>query len=302
MAMATNSFTRVNSDFESAGTRCAAWLYLPGGIKLPPVIVMAHGFGARRTWLLPRHAEIFAAAGFAVFLFDYRCFGDSDGEPRQMVNPFHHVEDWRHALRHVRSLSAVHTGKIGLWGTSYSGGHVITLCAEDPAVRCAVAHAPYVGGRGATPKAGVTHKVRAFYHGLKDVVCQAVLKKPHLIAQAPEPGGPFAFFPDPHSYEMITTRLIPKGEEWDNRIPARIALTFLFYNPIRRADRIKCPVLIQYGTDDEMTPAAPIHWVAAKISRAETSEYHCGHFDFAVGELFEQSTREQADFFRRHLA
>lgn len=299
--MAIDTFTRIDSDFESAGTRCAAWLYLPRGVELPPVIIMAHGFGAQRDWQLPRHAEIFAASGFAVFLFDYRCFGDSDGEPRQLVNPFHHLEDWRHALRHVRSLSEVHTGKIGVWGTSYSGGHVLSLCAEDPAIRCAVAHIPYVGGRGSTAGASLSHKILAFYHGTRDILSQAIWRKPHLIAQAPEPDGPFAFFSDPESYNLIRTRLVPQGQEWVNRIPARIALTFLSYNPINKVDKIKCPVFVQYATDDKLTPAAPIQWAVGKIRRAETSAYHCGHFDFTEGEVFQQSALEQVDFFRRHL-
>lgn len=295
------TFTRVESDFESAGTRCAGWLYLPAGVQLPPVIVMAHGFGAERSWLLPKYAEIFVRAGCAVFLFDYRCFGDSDGSPRNLVDPFHHVEDWRHALRHVRAMRNVHTGKIGLWGTSYSGGHVLMIAAEDPAIRCVVALAPYVGGRGATPRASLPHILQAFYHGIRDLISQSVKKEPHLIAQAREPGGPFAFFPDLHSYEMIRTRLIPAGQPWDNRIPARIGLTFFLYNPIRRVPRVVCPVLIQYATDDSLTPAAPVQWAAAKMNRAETASYVCDHFDFAVGEVFKETTKEQAEFFLRHL-
>ena len=68
-------FTRTDVDFVSSGTRCAAWLYRPHGVARPPVVVMAHGFGAERTFGLPAFAGRFAAAGLAVLLFDYRGFG-----------------------------------------------------------------------------------------------------------------------------------------------------------------------------------------------------------------------------------
>ncbi|MFB6143284.1 MAG: alpha/beta hydrolase [Halorientalis sp.] len=105
-------------DFESEGTRCAGWLYEPQGVEDPPVVVMAHGFGGEREARLPAFAERFAAAGLAAFVFDYRGFGDSDGDPPHVVSGPRRVTDYEAALAHVRSLDGVDSDRVGLWGTS----------------------------------------------------------------------------------------------------------------------------------------------------------------------------------------
>ena len=81
------SFTRIDHTFISEGKKCGAWLYLPAGVSKPPVVVMAHGFGGQRWMRLPAYAERFAQRGMAVFVFDYRGFNDSEGEPRNYINP-----------------------------------------------------------------------------------------------------------------------------------------------------------------------------------------------------------------------
>ena len=135
VAHMAEDFTRTDVDFVSSGTRCAAWLYRPRGVARPPVVIMAHGFGAERTFGLPAFAERFAAAGLATLLFDYRGFGQSDGQPRNLVSPRRHVQDWKAAIAAARRLPEVDTDRIALWGTSYSGGHVIVAASEDPAIR-----------------------------------------------------------------------------------------------------------------------------------------------------------------------
>ena len=94
------------------------------------MVIMAHGFGAERTFGLPAYAERFLQRGMAAFLFDYRNFGDSDGEPRNLVSNHRHIKDWEAAVAHVRGLPDIDTEKIALWGSSYSGGHVIVTAGE----------------------------------------------------------------------------------------------------------------------------------------------------------------------------
>ncbi len=87
------------SDFNSRGVRCDGDLYLPEGVNKPPVVIMAHGMAAQKDFRLPAYAERFVEKNMAAFLFDYRTFGKSDGEPRQMVDPDLHVQDWQAAKR-----------------------------------------------------------------------------------------------------------------------------------------------------------------------------------------------------------
>ena len=105
---------------------------------------MAHGFAGDRTFGLESFAERFASEGIAVFVFDYRNFGDSDGEPRNLVDPFRHLADWKATIAHVRSLKTVDGNRIGLWGSSFSGGHVIMAAASDTTIRAISAQVPFV--------------------------------------------------------------------------------------------------------------------------------------------------------------
>ena len=139
-------WVRSSIDFVSRGSRCAAWLYLPRAVARPPVVIMAHGFGAERTFGLEPFAERFAQAGLATFLFDYRCFGDSEGEPRNWISPRRHLQDWEAALAHVKSLATIDPSRIALWGTSFSGGHVIVLAARHPEISAVVAQVPFADG------------------------------------------------------------------------------------------------------------------------------------------------------------
>ena len=82
---------------------------------------MAHGFSGVRDQRLDAYAERFAAAGLACLVFDYRHFGDSGGQPRQLLDIGRQLDDWRAAIAFARSLEEVDGDRIGLWGTSFSG-------------------------------------------------------------------------------------------------------------------------------------------------------------------------------------
>ena len=123
--------TRTDIQFPSQGLACRGWFYSAGTDKLRPCIVMAHGFGGVKEMRLDAYAERFAAAGYHVLVFDYRHFGASDGEPRQILSIRRQHQDWRAALAHARSLPGVDAARIILWGTSFSGGHAAAVaCAR----------------------------------------------------------------------------------------------------------------------------------------------------------------------------
>lgn len=133
--------------FDSVGLKCRGWLYLPDGIdreaKLP-VIIMAHGFSAVKEQILPEIAERFAIAGFAVVVFDYRFFGASDGEPRCQLFPLEMVEDYRNAITLACQQPNVDPSRVGVWGTSYSGGLAVYTATVDRRVKAVVAQAPSI--------------------------------------------------------------------------------------------------------------------------------------------------------------
>src|SRR5580693_4036822 len=118
--------------FNSGSDRISAWLYRPTGNGDAPLLVMGHGLGAVRTMRLDAYAERFSAAGYACLVFDYRNFGDSEGQPRQVLDIDLQLADWAAAVAYARTLDGIDPDRIGLWGTSFAGGHVITTAARLP--------------------------------------------------------------------------------------------------------------------------------------------------------------------------
>ena len=117
---------RQDVEFDAEGVTLRGWLYTPDGAGGPaPTVVMAHGFSAVKEMYLDRFAEAFASAGLAALVFDNRNFGASDGEPRQEIDPWAQVRDYRHAITYAETRDEVDAGRIGIWGSSYSGGHVL---------------------------------------------------------------------------------------------------------------------------------------------------------------------------------
>jgi dienelactone hydrolase len=81
-----------------------------------------------------------------VLLHDHRNFGASDGTVRHDIDPWCKIADWRRAISYLESLPEVDAGRIGVWGTSYAGGHVIVLGATDRRLRAVVAQVPTISG------------------------------------------------------------------------------------------------------------------------------------------------------------
>ena len=128
------------------GITLRAWLFQPDRPGLHPAITMAHGYPGTREHGIERFARAFADAGFVVLLHDHRCFGASDGTPRQDVDPWRQIADWRRAISFLEAHPAVDPGRIGLWGTSFAGGHAIVLGATDRRLKCVVAQVPTING------------------------------------------------------------------------------------------------------------------------------------------------------------
>jgi len=138
---------RQDVQFASQGDTIRGWLFTPDEGQAPyPAIVMAGGWCYVKELVQPHYAQFFVDAGFAVLLFDYRNFGASDGARRQHIDPAMQLEDYRNAISYLETCKDVDAARIGVWGLSYSGGHVLVLAAVDPRVRCAVSQIPVVDG------------------------------------------------------------------------------------------------------------------------------------------------------------
>ncbi|GAA0228402.1 alpha/beta hydrolase [Haladaptatus pallidirubidus] len=290
-------YAKNDADFESEGTRCAGWLYTPEGKKKPPVIVMAHGLGGERTFGLPEIAKRFVARGFAVFLFDYRNLGDSDGEPRNLVSFSRHVADWESAIDHVRGLDAIDRRKIALWGTSYSGGHVIEAAAGDHRIAAVVAQVPFVDGREELRSAGIKKSLKGTVSGLRDLVRKYTFRSPRTVPVVGDPDE-FAVINAPGAKAGYMD-IVPDPPVWENEVPARVFLDISRYRPISVVEDVPCPLFLLAGRDDEVVSASSVK-EAAETADATYVELPIGHFD-AYNSALEEVLGYEMAFFDHHL-
>jgi uncharacterized protein len=280
--------------------RCAAWLYLPPSASSAdpaPVVVMAHGFGMTRAAFLPDVAAAFARKGLAVLLFDYRHFGDSEGEPREQLDIGMQLADWRSALTAARGESTIDPERIALFGTSLSGGHVLVTAANDGDVRAVVAQTPFVGDAGEPAPLGF--RLRAGLAIASDYVRQAIGLGPQYVTVIGPPGA-FAAQADAVTYEAFE-KLELAEDAWKNRVPARSLLEIGSYNPRVRAAEVQAPLLVIATRNDELIPLDSVSAVADVAPNAELLLVDGTHFEVYGPPLRDTLIQAQVEFLRRHL-
>lgn len=292
-------FARRDATFDSRGYACAAWVYEPAGEGPFPCVVLAHGWTGVREQRLDAFAQRFAEAGMAVVVFDYRHFGSSEGEPRHLLDIGRQLDDWRSAVAFARSLPAVDAGRIALWGTSFSGGHVQAIAAEDDRVAAVVAQVPFADGLRNLPHLGPGLALRLTGHGLRDQVGAWLGSPPHMLAAVGPPGS-LAVMTSPDA-EPGFHAITPADSTWRNEAAARIALRVGTYRPGRKAGDIRCPILYAIAEDDEVTPPGLAQAAARRAPRAEVRTYPGGHFDLYDGPGFDRAVADQVAFLRSHL-
>jgi dienelactone hydrolase len=180
------SSTREDVRSSSGHDRISAWLYRPDGIADSPLLVLAHGLGAVRTMRLDAYADRFSAAGYACLVFDYRNFGDSEGRPRQLVDVGVQLQDWTAAVAYAHSVPGIDPNRVGLWGTSFSGGHVIATAARFPASRPSSPNAPSPTASTRTLSPSITARIAAL--AVRDFAAAGLGRPPVMVPIVGHPG------------------------------------------------------------------------------------------------------------------
>ena len=291
----------------SGGETLAAWHLVGEGDAFAgeggrPCVIMAHGIGGTRDSGLLPFAEAFAEAGLDALLFDYRCFGDSTGEPRQYGNPAWHRDDYRAAIAFARELDGVDSERIVLWGTSWSGGHIVYVAADDGHIAAVISQTPDLDGLRTLLEiaryGGIGQLARLTAHGIRDAAGALRGREPHLIPIAARPGTVAAMSSEEAEpgYAMI------RGPTWRNEITARAVLDEGRNRAITRIGELNCPILIQIAEHDSLAPATQAKAASWRAKgRSEVREYPCAHFDVYVGKWRDRAIADQLHFLRRHL-
>lgn len=293
------AMSRRDVRFASQGSSCAGWLYLPEGPGPFPAILMAHGFALVKGAGLPAYASRFAAAGLAVLVFDYRHFGESEGEPRQVLDIGKQLEDWRAALSFLRGLPEVDASRIALWGSSFSGGHVLSIASEETGIAAVVSQVPFTDGLWAAAASGPWLTLKLSAAAAIDGVRALLGREPYTVPVVGKPGS-VAAMTQPGSDEGYRA-IADQDPHFRDAVAARIFAALALYRPGRTTARIACPVLMCVGEKDAVTPPEPAYAAIARAPRGELKRYPIGHFDIYQGTWFETAVRDQLVFLEAHL-
>jgi fermentation-respiration switch protein FrsA (DUF1100 family) len=277
------------------------WRWLPDGPGPHPAITMAHGYAGVKEHGLEPFAQAFADDGFVVLVHDHRSFGTSDGEPRQDVDPWRQIADWRRAISFLENRPEVDPRRIGLWGTSYAGGHAIVLGATDRRLRCVVAQVPMISGYEAGLRRIAPDGVAALEDALaEDERVQARGEPPRYqsIVSA-DPAVP-AFHRAPDAIDFYR-QPIPEGV-WENAVTVRSTRAARMYEPGVWITRVSpAPLLMVVALNDiiALTDLA----LAAYERALEPKRLELipgGHFD-PYRSRFTQASDAARAWFREHL-
>jgi len=280
------------------GGEIDAWLYLPDGAGTHPTVVMAHGIGGVKAGGLAPFAEQFVDAGFAAVVFDYRHWGRSSGEPRNLLSVRRERQDYRTVLSWARRHEALDADRLFIWGTSFAGMHVVELAATEPGLAGAIAQCPLVDGLAAVTNVSVVRALRLTATALADIAGSWLGHAPRLVPISVRP----------NEFGLIATndamvgldRLDPGDGSWPNDITARSIIDITIHRPVRKARRIRCPILMVVAEQDTMAPTAPAVQVAARAVRGELYRSRGGHYDvYQGGTDHANVVRVEVEFLRR---
>jgi cephalosporin-C deacetylase-like acetyl esterase len=295
--------TKTDVEFKALdGTVLRAWLFKPGeGNSKSPAITMTHGFSATKWHGLERSARAFAEAGFVVLIHDHRAWGNSDGSPRQDIDPWRQIDDWRMAITFLESLDFVDANRVGVWGTSFSGGHAIVLGATDRRVRAVVTQVPTISGWESSlrriPLNAVAELERAFDDDLR---AQFRGAPPRTIKIADADASVHAQYHTQDTVEFLT-QPVPEGM-WRNELTIQSNRRARMYEPGHWISRVSpTPILVIAATHDT---TAPTDLTMAAYERALQPKsivvLKGGHYS-AYLEGFEAASRSAIAFFKQHL-
>ncbi|BCW05698.1 alpha/beta fold hydrolase [Arthrobacter sp. NtRootA1] len=283
------------------GLTLRAWLYLPQQPGPRPAITMAHGFGGTREMGLDRYARKFADAGFVVMVHDHRSFGASDGVPRNDVEPWRQIADWRRAITYLETRPEVDAGRIGVWGTSFAGGHSIVLGATDVRIKCAVAQVPTISGFEQWQRKVAPERVEGFeLTALEDERARAAGAEPRYVDTIGDGPGSAALFTSPDAVRFHRD-VVPPGE-MNNTVTLRSNRASRLYEPGVWIGRVSpTPLMMIVETAETVIPA-DIQLAAYEraLQPKELVLLPGGHFD-AYDVQFDESSDAALMWFSTHL-
>jgi uncharacterized protein len=295
---------RTNVVFKTTnGTTLRGWYFVPDNPGKHATIVMSHGFSAVKEMYLDKYAEAFVQAGFAALVYDNRNFGESDGEPRQEIDPWLQIRDYSDAITFARNLDGTDPDRIGIWGSSYSGGHVLVVAAIDRRVKCVVSQVPLISGSQnfrRLVRSDFLAQLRAGLHADRDA--RAAGNPPAMLPVVASDPMAASALPTADSYAWFTETAATRAPSWRNEVTLRSIEYGFGYEPGAYIGLISpTPLLMLVAVGDHLTVSDLA--IAAYERACEPKKLVImpgGHFDAYVAG-FEQSAGPACAWFGTHL-
>lgn len=298
-------FERHDVTFKSQGLDCAGWYYAPKNLQSEekrPAIVMASGYSLVKEAGLDKFAQKFAEAGFVVLAFDYRYFGASEGQPRGQLFYYEQIQDYRNAITWVSLQQEVDPERIGIWGNSFSGGHVLHLAAFDKRVKAVVATVP-APNQWETYYQNMKPEMLAqlrewFAQNRREEYAQGIVNYCPVVA----PQGQPCVLIRPEAYEWFTA-MAETTPNWQNRVTAESLDINKEYTPMANMQLISpTPLLMIVADNDNVCPTA-----AQKKGFERAGEpkklvvIKGGHFSMNQGTAFDEASTAAVEWFAQYL-
>jgi fermentation-respiration switch protein FrsA (DUF1100 family) len=294
---------REDVTFWSEGDRLRGWFYRPTkDASSFPTVILSHGFSAVKEQYLDRYAEVFAAHGLGALVYDHGCFGESEGEPRYEVDPERQRRGYRDAITFVQTLDGPDPERVGLWGTSYSGGHVLVVAAQDRRVKAVVAQVPTISGSKVAVRRATSPQAAQLRKSLSDDRIARVLGKERAYVDVvtSDPHRPCAL-PGADSYGYFAS-CQTMAANWNPQVTLR-SLELARANEPGAFVRLisPTPLLMIVAEDDHLTPTDLALDAFDRAGEPKALEVLAGGHFAPYTELFERSSRVAAEWFVEQL-
>lgn len=278
----------------------AADFYLPKKTNhKPAVILMAHGFAGLRHFRLVQYAQRFAQAGYAVILFDYRYWGGSTGQPRELISLNAQLDDWKTMIQYVSNSRLIDNRRIILWGTSLSGGYALSLASELKNIQAVMVQVPYIDGAETAKLYPLQRYPQALKISSQDYMGSKMGLLPKTLPVVDQ--HQLCFLPTSDSYYGYLSIVNP-DHYWSGEVPARVFFNLMRYRPIQYVRKINIPVLFIAAKKDTLIPIASSREAATNIAPFVTyHEWEMQHFDIYHGIWFEKAVTTQLEFLHQHI-
>ena len=251
---------------------------------------------------VPEVASNFQSNGITSLIYDPRSLGESDGLPRNQVDPMMQVSDYSDALTFMRTLRIVDPENIVFWGQSFSG--CIALCAAslDKRAKMCISICPLLNFKLTDDK-----RPKVLAKGMQDRESQlagnAPAVVPVLTADGKNPAG-MGLGADREEFDYMVNAKSRGAPNYENQTTLQTYYKILMWQPYGIMKLMDMPVLMVVPELDMISP--PEQQFALFDTFKQPKKVHVapgkGHLNVLSGEEFPMLMKMQAEFVRDILA